>query len=367
MENTEKNNLSCEVVQDLLPSYLDHLTSDVTNKAVEQHLEDCETCTEKMEQMQAAEEKLEKVAEEEAETETLEKKEIDFLKTLKKKTKKKIVLSVAGILSVVVLGVCLKLFVIGSELSPQEVAYDFRVNLHGEVTISNLSVLSSAKVISSISYKEIEPGVLRISLNGVLASPLPVQQPLERTYQGGDDLWRIYIGNQIIWDHDKEIEPRISALYQARHEFVGDMSKNMESVQALGMKEVLGDFENELQTGTEPYGWKIVLKSNVQMSDRKEMETKMKGYAALLLATIDNLEYVTYDYKIETYISGIEEKTLTITCEDVAELYNLYFSHPVFHEDGSYEIVEEPFKEHEWTPADLQFLLQEANLSNWRW
>ena len=26
-----KNDLTCEVVQDLLPSYVDHLTSDVTN------------------------------------------------------------------------------------------------------------------------------------------------------------------------------------------------------------------------------------------------------------------------------------------------------------------------------------------------
>ena len=37
-----KNDLTCEVVQDLLPSYVDGLTSDVSNQAVEQHLKTCE-------------------------------------------------------------------------------------------------------------------------------------------------------------------------------------------------------------------------------------------------------------------------------------------------------------------------------------
>ena len=39
-----KNDLTCEVVQDLLPSYVDGLTSDVSNQAVEQHMKTCESC-----------------------------------------------------------------------------------------------------------------------------------------------------------------------------------------------------------------------------------------------------------------------------------------------------------------------------------
>ena len=103
------------------------------------------------------------------------------------------------------------------------------------------------------------------------------------------------------------------------------------------------------------------------MSDKVEIETKMKGYAALLLATIDNLEYVTYDYNVKTYISGIEEKTLTVTAEDAKELYNLEFYYVEYHEDGSYDIIEESFKEQEWTPADLQHRMVKAKLMDWRW
>ena len=36
-----KNDLTCEGVQDLLPSYVDGLTSDVSNQAVEQHIVRC--------------------------------------------------------------------------------------------------------------------------------------------------------------------------------------------------------------------------------------------------------------------------------------------------------------------------------------
>ena len=39
-----KNDLTCEVVRDLLPSYVDGLTNDVSNQAVEQHMKTCENC-----------------------------------------------------------------------------------------------------------------------------------------------------------------------------------------------------------------------------------------------------------------------------------------------------------------------------------
>ena len=40
-----KNNLTCEIVEDLMPSYIDGLTSEVTNKAVRDHLSHCDRCS----------------------------------------------------------------------------------------------------------------------------------------------------------------------------------------------------------------------------------------------------------------------------------------------------------------------------------
>lgn len=38
------NKLDCEIVQDLLPNYVEELTSDYTRHAVEEHLKTCNTC-----------------------------------------------------------------------------------------------------------------------------------------------------------------------------------------------------------------------------------------------------------------------------------------------------------------------------------
>lgn len=357
---TAKNNLSCEIVQDLLPSYMDKLTSKITNEAVERHLDNCKACTEKMQRMQ----KAENIANTE-----IPSREIDFLKTVKKKTKKKIFLSVAAILAVVICLVGLKLFVIGDELSPQEISCHVSHSIAGQVRIYDIICLSSAKNITDISYEEEEGGILRITFRGVLASPFSTQGKLPDTYKAQNEIEHIYIGSQIIWDNGWDISPRISALYQAKHAYVGDMPANDKSVQALGMREMLGDFESELQTENEPYGWKIIFKSSVHISDIREAETRMKAYAALLMATIDNLGYVTYEYEVETYISGLEEKTLTMTVEDVQEQFDLRYYIPIFKEDGTFDHTEEvPWGEHEWTPAELQQVLSRAKLDgSYRW
>ena len=64
--------LRCEIVQDLLPSYVDGLTSDETNEAIKDHLADCVSCRDMYERMKADETS----AEENSEVMEKEKKEI---------------------------------------------------------------------------------------------------------------------------------------------------------------------------------------------------------------------------------------------------------------------------------------------------
>ena len=73
--------LRCEIVQDLLPSYVDGLTSDETNEAIKDHLADCVSCRDMYERMKADE----MSAEENSEVMEKEKKEINFLKRIKQK------------------------------------------------------------------------------------------------------------------------------------------------------------------------------------------------------------------------------------------------------------------------------------------
>ncbi|MDG0791191.1 zf-HC2 domain-containing protein [Cohnella ginsengisoli] len=43
--------LNCEIVQDLLPNYIEGLTGESTNKSIQAHLADCENCRKALEQM----------------------------------------------------------------------------------------------------------------------------------------------------------------------------------------------------------------------------------------------------------------------------------------------------------------------------
>ena len=74
-----KYNLPCEIVKDLLPSYIDGITTDVSNKAIEEHLSECEKCEKILTQM-----KNEITLEKESEKFRTE-KEIDYLKKVRLK------------------------------------------------------------------------------------------------------------------------------------------------------------------------------------------------------------------------------------------------------------------------------------------
>ena len=43
--------IPCEMIQDLLPSYIDELTSEVTNREVESHVSECGQCKKVLDEM----------------------------------------------------------------------------------------------------------------------------------------------------------------------------------------------------------------------------------------------------------------------------------------------------------------------------
>ena len=43
--------MNCDIIKDLLPSYIDQLTSEESDHAIQEHLKTCETCKEYYMQM----------------------------------------------------------------------------------------------------------------------------------------------------------------------------------------------------------------------------------------------------------------------------------------------------------------------------
>lgn len=99
-----KDNLPCAVVRDLLPIYVEGLTEPETNAAVEAHLKTCPACTARLAAMRAPEPPPE------AETA----KEVDYLKKVKRRSWKRVVLAVLITVLVLTGALAAKVFIIGS-------------------------------------------------------------------------------------------------------------------------------------------------------------------------------------------------------------------------------------------------------------
>lgn len=295
------NELKCEIVQDLLPSYVDGLTSDVTNEAINRHVESCGDCRSILERMREPEQ---------PQLDVTQKEEIDFLKKERSKTRYKIGITVflAAVLVVAVLFI--KFFLIGSKLYAESVAC--RVEVSGKNLMVSGTPTDSGLGISKVDYEE-ENGVVTVSFHATLASPFH-KGDFESEYTASTEIIQVKLGERIIWDHGESVFANVSAVYNAKHAYIGDMSANGESVAALGMVKPLGNFKSELQTSKEPFGWKMILEDEVSKKNQDDMEQRMKSYAYALLATIDNLGYVTYEYVVEA-----DSASLTVTVEEADE------------------------------------------------
>ena len=78
-----KNERKCGIIEDLLPNYIENLTNDNTNKFIEEHIEECNNCKEKLSNLKT------NITSERANDE-----EIDFLKKINRKYKNSIFIGV---------------------------------------------------------------------------------------------------------------------------------------------------------------------------------------------------------------------------------------------------------------------------------
>lgn len=293
--------IPCEIIRDLLPSYIDGLTSDVTNKEIEEHMKDCSACEEALQQMRAPEIELLEP----------ERKEIDFLKKTKRKQRK------MAIIGVVILLVCAASIYCGTYLfggryvNTEYLSYNLDVHdAKLAVTIST----TSDQGIQRIDFDESE-GMVEIRVRCVPKS-IFYKNTKDASYEttSSDRISQVKIGDRIVWANGEEISPLTSNLYAAYNPYIGDMSADGKVVQALNMTAYTGNFKNELQTSQGPYAWKMIFENNFSSNREKAFEERLKQYAYLYLSQIGNLGEVVYEYQVDG-----ETKQLTVTSSEATE------------------------------------------------
>ncbi len=285
------NKIPCETVRDLFPSYIDKLTSETTNKLIEEHISDCAECTDILNTMRTPE------AEPSASEET-QAKEIDFLKKNKKRNLKIIIGSIAGAFALAFVILLLKAFVIG------EANYSGMIATRVEVSDSDITLtavpIDSIHAISGLTFEE-DNGVVTVRARAVVSSFLH-RGDLREHFTANEKVRRIVLNGQIIWDDGAPVSFFTSQVFQTRHDFMGSMPDNMRTAEALSMSRYLGTFTNELKTSEKPYVWKIIFEKKVPENEKAVREDDM-----------DEVEY--------TYTVGGESFTKAVTVEGATAFF----------------------------------------------
>ena len=293
------NKIPCEIIQDLLPSFIDELTSDVTNREVEAHMEECEQCRNIFRQMKTPD----------IETAENEEKEIDFLKKTKKKHRRNLILSVAVVWGIAVLFFGARYYLDGQYMNTDYLSYNL------DVSGTELSVAvntTSEQGVQHIEINEVE-GVVEISVRCVPKS-IFYQTTAEESYTASETIRQVWIGDRIVWANGEMISPLTSGLYAVYNPYIGNMPSNGKIVNALNMTAYTGGFTNELQTSEEPYSWKMIFQNDFSVSRQEALEERLKLYAYIYLAEVGNLNEVIYDYHVDG-----EPKTLSVTSSEASE------------------------------------------------
>lgn len=310
--------LPCEVIQDLLPLYVDELTQDVTGHLIGEHLKECESCNSKYHNM------INKLGKDAAnEDSTIP--EIDYLKKVRQKNRKKIVLSSLLTLAVLLLAAAVKLFIIGSPVAE----YSTKIEITEQKAVINGDIRDSIHV---YSHYQIKDDTI------IVYGCLPSFWNHNGSFQVNYDLSRgdISVGGSMIKSDGQIISAKALALYQAKNPYLGDMSANNRAANALGISSELGRYLNSLQTTKQPYGWTLEFQDEVLSGNQVKFDSTMEAYACVLLAMIDNCGEVSWTYTcngrtyIKTFTSedarvkiGSEIKNYSSSPEKVQELLNL--------------------------------------------
>lgn len=134
-----KNTLDCNIVRDMLPLFVENLTSQESNTAIQQHLELCEDCRKYLENMQKP-----------IDCPTVPKMEIDYMRKVKHSFKRRayILSGVIAVFCIILLGIFLRLFIIGTSVFIGDVPINYEWSydtdskiywMHGTIEGTNTS------------------------------------------------------------------------------------------------------------------------------------------------------------------------------------------------------------------------------------
>ena len=312
-----KNDLTCGVVRDLLPSYVEGLTSTESNTAVERHLSGCPDCAQLRTALAGA---PKQAAPEDA-------KEVDYLKKVKRRGWRRVAAAVAVTVLLFTAGVAAKLFVIGTPIQTQGMSWVISTDVQGQLDIRVYSIWSGTACRQWETEQEPE-GIVRITCRQVLPSPLSNSGDY-RAVLNTEGVNAVYLGDQLIWQGGVEISPQIDRIYQAQTPYVGD-APAVGQVLSAGRFDWIGDYTIELQTSAQPYRLTLNFSAPHTPGGIRLSETGLYQDMAAVLAIIGNLDEMECAFRDENGQPWSRVLTVEELNQDLPRIiadYNERFSH----------------------------------------
>lgn len=142
-----ENKTECEIVQDLLLGYVDNVLNTESKKLVEKHLLKCDNCQTKLKEIKA----------DIKENESIQKKEIDYLKKIRRKSRIKSVILAIGIIFILCFIMYLYKFIIINNImnKAQKSLQSNNLYIEARTETRNNSVVISKRYYKDNKYKEI--------------------------------------------------------------------------------------------------------------------------------------------------------------------------------------------------------------------
>lgn len=300
-----KAELTCAIVRDLLPSYVDGLTSQETNEAIEAHLSVCPDCAAQLAAMKAPEVPP---SDEEAAAAA---REVDYLKKVRRLSRQRMVLAIVCTALILLAGAAAKLFIIGSP-APEEAVAITSAYQEGNVLYLQFTSLIYGADFRDWTITE-EDGSILVTARQVLSSPISPKER-ELTVPLSPDTREVRVCGRLVWQDGiifAGAEGGIVDLWEARTPYVGDAPALGRLAVQLDLEGYFGSFTSSLQTSAEPYRWTVEFKNAPSYTD-----DIMPFYAMQMLALVGNLEEVGWTY---TDSSGVLH-THVVTLSDADAL-----------------------------------------------
>lgn len=286
-----KNEIPCAVIRDLLPSFTDGLTENETTEIIKKHLETCDDCRRRYENMSSSDE-----------NDIIKGNPSAYPESIKKKNTLKIAFSVIAALLVVILISSVYIFLIGIPVNTDTVKAEAE-NKDGNINIT-FTVSDSGTCLRGIK-SDLKNGTAYIKARSVLASPFHKTSENDIIIPA-QDTEKVAFGDKTLWQNGIIISDTANELIENQTASIESTSDINKLINILDYKR---PFTIELETKDEPYGLIFHLEESPWDHDRIMSEKK----DIILIALIGNLSKISRDAPDGSgYYTSVEDITASL-------------------------------------------------------